>query len=541
MCGSRSWRGDGGADASAHRFESLAHLVQAWRLVLCEMLKFFRVGGLGVLELVVDHAQLRPALGERALARLAELAALAGGLPLSEPERFALRPALRLVGVVVREQVVEVFQVAFERLFDDRNLLEASLHVGGRGQRADRRARRDRVAAAVDRHADRHEHVGTAERDEPQHQPGEESSIAAKFGGRCRSRLFRGHSSGGASSACERSAVASRKPRCAGALRRNLRVQPGAVNSCGATGLCRKARRGQKQPWARQTPDLAEAAAVGRRARALRGRAAEDDAAGEPAHRRPDAGRLAGEQAEAADVAGAAGGAVEAADAGAAGAGGAGLDAHGRAHLEAAGLDARDAGGLPTGDLGRADRFPVVPPAADPAAARAAAVPPRPPPPSGARRRCRWCRRVRSSRGTAAPPRPVTPAVPVVPPRPAHTGGAGGAAASGRAGGAGGAAASAPRHPFRRHRRRRPTPPPVAPPPPASPPPAAPPPLPAAPGPTDPAAPGVAAVVVDRLIQLGTAAAQPRAPATRRTRDRGDVGRPDMPASSIIDQKARGP
>ena len=97
----------------------------AW--VLCEMLKLLRVGGFGGLELVVDHAQLLPALGEGALAGLAEAAALAGGLPLTQPERFTLRPALRLVGVVVREQVVEVLQVALERLFDDGQLLEAAL------------------------------------------------------------------------------------------------------------------------------------------------------------------------------------------------------------------------------------------------------------------------------------------------------------------------------------------------------------------------------------------------------------------------------
>ena len=90
---------------------------------MCETVKFFGVGGFGVLELVVDRAQLRPALGQRALARLGEPAALAGGLPLPEPERFALGPALGLVGVIVREQVVEIFQVAFERLFDDRKSL----------------------------------------------------------------------------------------------------------------------------------------------------------------------------------------------------------------------------------------------------------------------------------------------------------------------------------------------------------------------------------------------------------------------------------
>src|SRR4051812_17809983 len=97
------WRGDGGADASAHRLQSLAHLIQARRLGLCEMVKLLRVGGFGGMELFVNHAQLFPALGERACAALSEAAALAGGLPLAEPERFALRPALRLTGVVVGE------------------------------------------------------------------------------------------------------------------------------------------------------------------------------------------------------------------------------------------------------------------------------------------------------------------------------------------------------------------------------------------------------------------------------------------------------
>src|SRR6187431_3042428 len=88
------WRGDGGADASAHRLQSLAHLIQAWCLRLCEMVKLLRVGGFGGLELFVNHAQLFPVLGERAGAAFTEAAALAGGLPLTQPERFTLRPAL---------------------------------------------------------------------------------------------------------------------------------------------------------------------------------------------------------------------------------------------------------------------------------------------------------------------------------------------------------------------------------------------------------------------------------------------------------------
>ena len=57
LCGSRSGRGDGGADALAHRFESLAHLVQAWRLLLCKTLKLPGVGRFGGSHLAVDDAE----------------------------------------------------------------------------------------------------------------------------------------------------------------------------------------------------------------------------------------------------------------------------------------------------------------------------------------------------------------------------------------------------------------------------------------------------------------------------------------------------
>src|SRR6478735_6912444 len=94
LCGSGSGRGDGGAKALAHRFQSLAHLVQARGLVFCKSVKFFRVRGFSVLELVVNHSELFPALGEGAFTPLAETATLAGCLPLPEPERLALRPSL---------------------------------------------------------------------------------------------------------------------------------------------------------------------------------------------------------------------------------------------------------------------------------------------------------------------------------------------------------------------------------------------------------------------------------------------------------------
>ena len=109
--------------------------------MLCETLQLLGVGGFGVPELVVDHAQLFP-VSWRAdpCARLAEAAALTGCLPLSQPERLALRPALGLVGVVVGEQVVEVLEVALQRLLDVAQLLEAALEIA-RATPASRRAR----------------------------------------------------------------------------------------------------------------------------------------------------------------------------------------------------------------------------------------------------------------------------------------------------------------------------------------------------------------------------------------------------------------
>ena len=381
-----------------------------------------------------------------------------------------------------------------------------------RGQRSDRRARRDRVAAAIDRHADRHEHVGTAERDEPQHQPGEESSIAAKFGGR--SRLFRGHSrvarparANGAPSHHEapvRRGVATKPTgaarRCQ-LIQRDMPVSKGAdrVRNNPGRGRHRPGRSGSSwPPW----PGIPRPSRRGRRRRRTR----------TPSARRR---RLAGEQAEAADVAGGAGGAVEAADAGAARTGLRGLDAPGGSHLEAAGLDARDAGALPA-RIRAAPPVPVVPPPPMPPrpVGDVPAAPPRPvggrsgAPPRPAPRWFRWRRRVRSPRrcrwyrrGRCA-------------------GSAGGAAASGdargatrsaasgraaRSGATGAARDAATGRPSAVARVSAATARAAA--------------RPAVPGPTNPAAP---AVIVDRLIQPGATAAHRE----RQPQGAGEIGDP---------------
>ena len=258
-CGdSRSGRGDGGADASADRCRvarasspgAAPGVVRNRAAPWCRSASML----LSSSWITRSSSQL---FCELPVAGLAEAAALAGGLPLPEPERLRSRtssgPRRRRSG----RAGCGSLQVALQRLLDVRQLLDAALEIGRATRAPDGRAHRDGVAPAVDGHAHRHQHVGTAERDEPQHQPGEESSIAAKLGGR--SRLFRGHSAV-ARQRVRRSAVASRKPRCAGASPRNLRVPSRAVNSCmpgrprmglvtrPERGRCRSARSGSN--WA---------------------------------------------------------------------------------------------------------------------------------------------------------------------------------------------------------------------------------------------------------------------------------------------------
>ena len=83
----------------------------------------------------------------------------------------------------MREQAVEVLEVALEPLLDVGELLGAALQIGGRRRRADGRAGRHGVAPPVDGHAHGHEQVRAAEGDEPEHEPGQESSVATKFTG----------------------------------------------------------------------------------------------------------------------------------------------------------------------------------------------------------------------------------------------------------------------------------------------------------------------------------------------------------------------
>src|SRR4051812_26643706 len=122
---------------------------------------------------------------------LLEAAAVTGRLPLPEPESAILRPALRLVGVVVRDQVVEVLEVLLEAVGDVLELLVTALDLVARGGGADRRAREDRVPAPVDRHADRDQHVRGPERDEGQDEPRNEAPVRAELSRRRRGWLSR--------------------------------------------------------------------------------------------------------------------------------------------------------------------------------------------------------------------------------------------------------------------------------------------------------------------------------------------------------------
>ena len=80
----------------------------------------------------MDHRQVIPFFGQPARAPLLKAAAAAGGAPLAEPERLVLGPPLRLLGVVVRDQVVEVLEVLLQAVGDVVQLLVAALDLGDR-------------------------------------------------------------------------------------------------------------------------------------------------------------------------------------------------------------------------------------------------------------------------------------------------------------------------------------------------------------------------------------------------------------------------
>src|SRR5262249_9868964 len=78
--------------ALADLLEPIADAAEAWGLGLTEVAQLLVVTGLRLAEVVVNHAQLLPFLAERSRAGLGEVAPLADGAPLAEPERPVLVP-----------------------------------------------------------------------------------------------------------------------------------------------------------------------------------------------------------------------------------------------------------------------------------------------------------------------------------------------------------------------------------------------------------------------------------------------------------------
>ena len=171
----------------ADAVEPLFDAVQARGLVLAEAQQLLRVAGLGLVQLGVNHRQLLPFLGELSRPRGREVAALVGGLPLAEPEGAILGPALRLVGVVVRDEL-EVLEVAREAVRDVASSSSWQLSRSAAvATVADGRARGHGVAAPVDRDRHRHEQVRAPQRDERQDEPRNEPPVRAELAGRRRS------------------------------------------------------------------------------------------------------------------------------------------------------------------------------------------------------------------------------------------------------------------------------------------------------------------------------------------------------------------
>src|SRR3954470_10864293 len=168
-------------EARADFVQALANAVKLGGLVVPETKQLFRIAGLGFTKLFMNHRQVVPFFGQPARAPLLKAAAAAGSAPLAEPERLVLGPALRLLGVVVRHQMVEVFEVLLEAVGDVGQLLVAALDLGDRRFRADGRPGRDRVLAPVDRDADGDQQIDATQRHEGEDEQRDESPIRTKL------------------------------------------------------------------------------------------------------------------------------------------------------------------------------------------------------------------------------------------------------------------------------------------------------------------------------------------------------------------------